>query len=245
MVYTAGGCGNLINVSMTKGTKTAKVLIVEDDVQLAFSVKEWLAGEGHTISMLHDGKDALDWLAAHNCDVIVLDLLLPHVNGTELCRHYRKNGGTAKILVLTSRDHIDDMESLLDSGADDYVTKPFDLKEVSARIRSLMRRSTSSQGSQLIAEDVVLDPMTHRVHRAGREIDLLPQEFALLEFFMRQPERIFSTELIIKTLWRGNASVDTVRTHIKTLRRKLNKPGLKPFIRTVHGVGYSLTGEDE
>ena len=230
---------------MAKGTKTAKVLIVEDEVQLAFSVKEWLSGEGHSVTMVHDGKEALDWLGTHDCDVIVLDLMLPQVNGIEICRQYRKNGGTARILILTARAHIDDMENLLDSGADDYVTKPFDLKEVSARIRALLRRSTSVQGFQLVADDVVLDPMTHKVQRAGREIDLLPQEFALLEFFMRQPERIFSNELLIKTLWRGNASVDTVRTHIKTLRRKLNKPGLKPFIKTVHGVGYSLTGEEE
>lgn len=230
---------------MAKGTKTAKVLIVQDEVQLALSVKEWLAGEGHNVATVNDGKDALHWLSQHDCDVIVLDVILPHVNGIEICRQYRNNGGTARILVLTSRDHIDDMEKLLDSGADDYVTKPFDLKEVSARIRALVRKSTTTQSFQLVAEDVVLDPMTHKVSRAGREIELLPQEFALLEFFMRQPEHIVSNELLIKTLWRGNASVDTVRTHIKTLRRKLNKPGLKPFIKTVHGVGYSLTGEYE
>jgi DNA-binding response OmpR family regulator len=218
----------------------AKILIVEDEKDLAHSVRDWLLLEGHRVDAVQDGNQALEWLRSNEYDVIVLDVLLPGLDGFEVCRRYRRSGGLGRVLMLTAKSGINDKESGLDAGADDYITKPFDLKEVSARVRALMRRSISVVGAQLIAADLIVDLTVRKVSRGDNEIKLLPQEFALLEFMIRQPNRIFSADTLIKRVWNGNSSVDTVRTHIKTLRKKVDLPGLQPLIKTVHGVGYSL-----
>lgn len=218
----------------------AKILVVEDEKDLAHSVRDWLLLEGHKVDAVLDGQQALEWLQFNEYDVVVLDIFLPGLDGFEVCRRYRRSGGLARVLMLTAKSAVSDKESGLDAGADDYITKPFDLKEVSARIRALMRRSISVIGAQLVAADLTVDLTAHRVMRGQQEIKLLPQEFALLEFMIRQPNRIFSADTLIKRVWNGNSSVDTVRTHIKTLRKKVDLPGCEPLIRTVHGVGYSL-----
>ncbi len=142
--------------------------------------------------------------------------------------------------MLSAKDADIDKEEGFDAGADDYVTKPCNLKEVAARIRALMRRSLTVAGAHLVAGDLILEPANHKVTRSGVEIRLLPQEFALLEFLMREPNKVFSAEVLSKRVWRGHSSLDTVRTHIKTLRKKIERKDSLPRIETLHGLGYSL-----
>lgn len=220
----------------------AKILVVEDEKALADSIAEWLAGEGHRLHSIYNGDAALELLKRESdFDIIILDIMLPGLGGLELCRQYRGHGGNARILMVTSRGSVSDKEDGLDSGADDYLTKPFDLKELSARVRALMRRSVSVVGAQLSLADIIMDIEKRQVYRAGNEIKLLPQEFALLEFLMRHPDRIFSPEILIKRVWHGNSTIDTVRTHIKTLRKKVDLPGMPELIKTMHGVGYTVS----
>jgi DNA-binding response OmpR family regulator len=219
----------------------AKILVVEDEADLADSLRDWLILEGHRVEVSNDGKQALEMLSQSEYDVIVLDLMLPGIDGLQVCRQYRTSGGGSRILMLTAKTTVNDKEEGLDCGADDYIGKPYDLKEVSARVRALMRRSISVVGTSLSLGDLVLDPTLHTASRASIPLQLLPQEFALLEFLMRNPNRIFNAESLIRRVWHGNSSVDTVRTHIKTLRKKVDTPDLPPVIKTIHGVGYSLS----
>ncbi len=221
----------------------AKILIVEDESQLAESVRHWLTLEGHQVEIAQDSRFALQALEQRQYDIILLDLMLPGINGLELCRQYRSKGGIARILILSARAHTVDIEAGLDAGADDYLTKPFDLKILLARVRALMRRSVSMIGNQLVLGDLVVDTSTHQVWRGEQEVKLLPQEFALLELLIRQPNKIFSPDQLITSLWNGKASIHNVRTHIKTLRRKIDRPGCKPMLTTLHGVGYTLSLE--
>ncbi len=221
----------------------AKILIVEDEKRLAESIRDWLVLEGHHVEIALDSQLALATLAHRHYDVILLDILLPGVNGLELCRQYRSKGGSARILIVSAKGTTADIERGLDAGADDYITKPFDLKILLARIRALMRRSVSMIGNQLVLGDLVVDLSTHQVFRSGQDIKLLPQEFALLELLIKEPNKIFSPDQLINTLWKGKASIHNLRTHIKTLRRKIDLPGLDPMLITLHGVGYTLSSE--
>jgi len=218
----------------------ARILIVDDEVNLASSIKDWLSIDGHSVDAAHDGTSALEILSKVSYDVLVLDLMLPDIGGIELCRRYRKSGGLARVLILTARDLDIDKEEGFDSGADDYVTKPFNLKEVSARIRALMRRSINIANDHITVGDLVVDRRTHQVSKAGEEIRLLPQEFALLEFLMFEPNKVFSADVLSKRVWRGQSSLETVRTHIKTLRKKIERKNSPPKIETLHGLGYCL-----
>jgi len=222
----------------------AKILIVEDESRLAEAVRDWLTAEGHLVEVALDSRLALQSLDRKQFDVILLDLLLPGLNGLELCRQYRNNGGTARILIVSAKANNVDIEAGLDAGADDYLTKPFDLKILLARIRALMRRSVSMIGNQLVLGDLIVDTSTHQVWRGDQEVKLLPQEFALLELLMKQPNKIFSPDQLIQSLWNGKASIHNVRTHVKTLRRKIDLPGHRPMLTTLHGVGYTLSLEN-
>jgi DNA-binding response OmpR family regulator len=219
----------------------AKVLIIEDERQLAHSLRDWLYMEGHAAHCAYMASEAFDVLRQTEFDLIMLDISLPDLNGLEFCQTYRQNGGAARILIITGRATIEDKEKGLDAGADDYIIKPFDLKEVSARIRALMRRSLSVVGSQIVIGNLVLDLTTQSVTRNDKSIKLLPQEFALLEFLMRNRNRLFSANELIKKLWNGQSSPETVRTHIKTLRKKIDLPGEVPLIQTMRGLGYSVS----
>lgn len=219
-----------------------KVLVVEDDVETATAISDWLVKDGYHVECCYNGTKANERLAVTAFDIIVLDLILPDMDGVDVCLAYRKNGGTARVLVLTGRDTPEEKEFCLDSGADDYITKPANLREFSARIRALMRRTLTMTGRLLEVNDLKLDLDTNKVSRDNTAISLQPQELALLEFFMRHQNRIFNAETLVTRVWRGNSSVETVRTHIKTLRRKIDKPGYPKMIKTVHGVGYLLEG---
>lgn len=225
----------------------AKIVVVEDDKDLVNLIKGILSVERHTIDSVHDGHEALAIIQMHPYDLVILDWMLPGRNGTEICRDYRARGGTAPILMLTAKTAVDDRAEGLDSGADDYLTKPFHPKEFSARVRALLRRPQAIIEKTLKAADIELDPGQIKVFKAGNEIHLLPKEFALLELFLRYPTQVFSAEALLDRVWNtdSSASLDTVRTYIKTLRKKIDANPKDSLIRTVHGVGYSLSSKAE
>jgi DNA-binding response OmpR family regulator len=220
----------------------AKVLFVEDDSDLAGRVEKWLVHEQHTVELVFDGKEAADRMRLYKYDVVVLDWGLPSMSGLEICKEYRAAGGTTPVLMLTGKDQIADKEEGLDSGADDYLTKPFHLKELSARLRALLRRPQATVATILKLGSIELDPKNHRVTNNGEVLDLLPKEFALLEFFMKYPNEVFSPEALMDRVWssESDSSPNTVYTYIKTLRKKISPDAPVSIIKTVHGKGYKV-----
>jgi two-component system OmpR family response regulator len=171
-----------------------------------------------------------------------MDWNLPHMEGIDICKAFRLNGGTTPIIMLTGKREIDDKEAGLDAGADDYLTKPFHMKELGARIRALLRRPAAVVSQDLKARDISLDPVTHRVCKGEKELDILPKEFALLEFLMRHPKQVFSAEALIERVWPtdSEASSGSIRTYVNRLRSKIDSEGQNSLITTVHGIGYRL-----
>lgn len=220
----------------------SKILIVEDEEDLSLQVSDWLANEHHTVEIVADGSSALDRLCVNKYDVIVLDWLLPGVDGVQVCKRYRQMGGRTPILMLTARSSIENKEEGLDAGADDYLSKPFHLKELSARVRALVRRASASAAVVLCAGDIVLDPCARVVTRGGQPLHLERKEFNLLEFLMRNANRTFSAEALLERVWESSsmASPDAIRTYIKALRKKIDAAGKPSYITTVHGVGYKF-----
>jgi len=220
----------------------AKVLVVEDERDLSGPIKDWLTREQHLVELADNGVEAIEKLSVYKFDLIVLDLMIPGLNGIEVCKRFRAQGGSTPILMLTAKSAVEDKERGLDSGADDYLTKPFHLKELSARVRALLRRHTQATGSELKVGNLHLDILSRKVTMDGEEIHLVPREFSLLEFLMRHPNQVFSAEALLDRVWASDtlASPDTIRTYIKILRKKLGGEGKDSLIRTVHGVGYKL-----
>lgn len=218
----------------------AKVLLVEDDRQLSNLIVDWLKGEGHLPEAVAKGTDGLEYLRSFKFDLVILDWDLPGLSGLEVCREFRNSGGKTPILMLTGKTHIDEKAVGLDSGADDYLTKPFHFKELGARLRALLRRPASVQANVLTAGHLVLDPVTRQAQARGKELNLQPKEFALLEFLMRHPSQPFSSESIIERVWSSDteAAPDTVRIQIMRLRNKIDESGKESMIRTLHRVGY-------
>lgn len=221
----------------------AKILVVEDDVDLSCKVNDWLSFEQHLVEVVYDGREAYDRLRVYCYEVVVLDWDLPKMTGLEVCKQYRDQGGHTPILMLTGKDAIAEKEAGLDAGADDYLTKPFHLKELSARIRALLRRPVQSYtGSTIKLGELELDPLSRRVTRNGGEVILQPKEYALLEFFMRHPNEVFSPDALINRVWNSDSDVsaDSIYTYMKMLRRKISPEAPGSIIKTVHGVGYKL-----
>lgn len=218
----------------------AKILVVEDDQHLAGSLEDWLMSEHHTVDVVTTGTDADERLRFYNYDLIVMDWDLPGMSGVDVCKKYRAEGGTTVVIMLTGKDTVADKTQGLDSGADDYLTKPFHPGELSARIRALLRRPREVKQSVLQVGDVTLDPANFKVTRDGKEVMLLPKEFALLEFLMRHPNEVFSTEALMERVWssESEASPDTVRVHITKLRNKMDVDGKPSHIKTLHRMGY-------
>jgi DNA-binding response OmpR family regulator len=227
----------------------AKILIVEDETDLSQLVKNWLGRDHHLVETADDGLEALIRMETNKYDVVILDVMLPSLNGMELCRRYRKGGGSAGIIMLTAKGHVDDKESGLDAGADDYMTKPFQLKELAARVRAVLRRNHGQTMDVIKFRDLEIDTHEFKVTKASKEIHLLPKEFRLLEFLVRHPHQVFSAEEILASVWESDteALLDTVRGHVTRLRKKLDSTGCVSIIATVYGVGYKLgeeMGED-
>lgn len=225
----------------------AKVLIVEDDRQLSALVVDWLTGEKYATEAVYKGTDGLERLKFYKYDVVILDWDLPGLSGVEVCRQFRDEGGTTPILMLTGKKEITDKAEGLDSGADDYLTKPFDVIELSARLRALLRRTNNVTKTVLTAGNLTLDPTSRKVTVCGIEVDLQPKEYSLLEFLLRHPNQPFNAEAIMDRVWTASsdAAPDTVRLHVMRLRNKIDEEGKESIIRTIHRVGYMLVPPKE
>lgn len=223
----------------------AKILLVEDDLGLARMVRDWLTFEHHMVETADNGRDGLDKLKCYEYDIVVLDWELPEMTGIEICKEFRSKGGKTPVLMLTGKGALNDKESGFEAGADDYLTKPFHMKELSLRLKALLRRASTFTADTLQFRDLVLEPANHRVTREGKELALLPKEFSLLEFFMRHPNQVFSAEALLNRVWASETetTVDAVSTCIKRLRKKVDIEGGVSMIKTVHGVGYKLDSE--
>lgn len=224
----------------------AKILVVDDDKELASMVQSWLESEHHVVETIHDGAEALMQLGVTQYDVIVLDWDLPGLPGVEVCKRFRSQRGTTPIIMLTGKKSIEEKESGLDSGADDYLTKPFNVKELTARLRAILRRPQAMVNELLQVGDIVLDSSKYRVTKAGKEIHLVPKDFALLEFFMRHPDQVFSTDAILQRVWHSDSesTSDAIRTSVKRIRQKLDdgSDDSKSIIENIPKVGYRLRG---
>lgn len=223
----------------------SKVLIVEDEADLASQIRQWLTREHYTVEIVENGQSAFDMLRVYQYDVIILDWMLPGLSGVEVLKKFRSQGGATPVLMLTAKSTVEDKEEGLDAGADDYLAKPFHLKELSARVRALIRRASKTHSTVLSMRGITVDPSARKVTRDGQEVRLEPKEFNLLEFLMRNPNQVFNAEALITRVWESDTLVsnDAIRTYIKGIRRKLDKDGEASIISTVHGLGYRLEGE--
>jgi two-component system OmpR family response regulator len=219
-----------------------RLLVVEDDVKLARAVGRGLRGEGYAVDVVGDGDAALLQAAVWEYDAIVLDLMLPARDGFEVCRMLRERGCWAPVLVLTARGEIPDRIRGLDSGADDYLAKPFDFGELLARLRALMRRAPAERPARIEVGDLRVDPATHGASRRGRDIELTAREFAVLEFLARHAGEVVTRARLLEHVWDANfeGSTNVVDQYVGALRRKLEQPFGRPLIHTVRGVGFRL-----
>jgi len=218
------------------------VLIVEDEKKMAELLKKGLEEENHSVTLAHDGRDALEMAQALDYDAIVLDLMLPGIDGFEVARRLRKGGNKTPILVLTARDTVPDVVKGLDIGADDYMTKPFSFEEFLARLRAISRRASAPRPTLLQVGDLVLDPASHEVRRGGEEISLSRTEFRLLEFLMRRAGRVVPRNMIVHAVWDSNEDIEenTLDAFISLLRNKVDRDRKVKLIQTVRGTGYSI-----
>jgi two-component system OmpR family response regulator len=222
-----------------------RVLMVEDEVGLANTVCRGLAVEGFNVDVVHDGVEGL-WLATeHTYDVIVLDIMLPGLNGYQVCERLRTAGVWTPVLMLTAKDGEYDQIDAFDLGADDYLTKPFSFSILVARLRALIRRGAPERPPVLSAGDLSLDPARRRVERAGHELTLTPREFGLLEFLLRHRGDVVSKTAILEGVWDAHYDGDpnVVEVYVSYLRRKIDIPYGRRAIETVWGVGYRLADD--
>jgi DNA-binding response OmpR family regulator len=218
----------------------AKILLVEDDQDIARLVTKSLVDEQHVVEHLSNGAEVLEFLRLQEYDLLILDWNLPGLSGLEICQQFRQEGGQTPILFLTGKGEISEKELGLDAGADDYLTKPFSTRELSARLRALLRRPALTHQTVLQAGDLCLDPNTCQVTKAGKTIELPPKEFALLEFFMRHPGVVFSGDALISRVWPtdSEATALSVRVRITKLRSKIDTIDKPSLIRNVFNRGY-------
>ena len=223
-----------------------RILIVEDELALAQTLRRGLEEERHSVDVVADGRDVLDYAVAARYDVIILDIMLPGLDGFAVCKRLREHGITGHILMLTALGDVDQRVRGLDSGADDYLTKPFAFKELVARLRALARRSRDLQVGPLKVADLTLDEATHEVKRGARRIELSALEFRLLHTLMRHSGQVLTRDNLLNQVWNfdyaGGSNV--VDVYIRYLRHKVEKPGESKLLHTVRGVGYKV-GEVE
>jgi heavy metal response regulator len=219
-----------------------RLLLVEDDANLSGFIAKGLAEERYAVDIAVDGEDGLQLAKSRAYDLIILDVMLPKQNGLSVCRQVRETGQRVPILLLTVRDSVEDKVAGLDSGADDYLAKPFAFAELLARIRALLRRGVVPAPGRLMVADLELDPAAHRVWRRGMEIDLTNKEYAILEYLLRNVGRVLTRTAIIEHVWdiHYDSMTNIVDVHIRALRAKIDR--LFPFslIKTVRGIGYVL-----
>jgi DNA-binding response OmpR family regulator len=227
-------------------TSEVKILIVEDEPRLAASLRKGLRADGYSVEIAGDGEQGL-WMAQNQTfDTIVLDVMLPKLSGYDICRALRAGGDWTPILMLTAKDSEQDIASALDLGADDYLTKPFSLVVLSARIRALTRRGVTERPPVLEVDDLRLDLARRRCERAGREIALTPKEFNILEFLLRRRGQVLTKGEILAHAWdfAYDGDPNIVEVYVSGLRRKIDAPFGRQTLRTVWGVGYEIVAED-
>lgn len=219
-----------------------RILLVEDDSSVSGFIVKGLREERYAVDLATDGETGLAMAEITPYDVVILDVMLPKMNGFDICRRLRAQRHTTPILLLTARDAIEDRVTGLDTGADDYLTKPFAFAELLARIRALLRRGSAQPTPHIIIADLELDPVSHRVWRAGQEIVLTNKEYSLLEYLMRNTGRVLSRTAITEHVWdiHYESVTNIVDVHIKTLRSKMDREFSPQLIHTVRGVGYVL-----
>ncbi|MGI8503967.1 MAG: response regulator transcription factor [Hassallia sp.] len=220
-----------------------RILIIEDDDRIAKPLAEYLRRQHHIVDITTDGLEGWQWSQSGLYELILLDLMLPKLDGITLCQRLRAASSNALILMLTARDTTGDKIIGLDAGADDYLVKPFDLKELAARIRALARRITEIRPAILIHGDLQLDPATQQVTYAGSIISLTPKEYMILEYFLRKPNQVVTRSAILDKLWDFDKSSGegSIKTHITNLRNKLKVSGSsEDLIENIYGVGYRL-----
>jgi two-component system response regulator MprA len=222
-----------------------RILVVDDDRAVRESLRRSLAFNGYTVDLAEDGVEALDAIANERPDAVVLDVMMPRLDGLEVCRQLRSTGDDLPILVLTARDSVSERVSGLDAGADDYLPKPFALEELLARLRALLRRTgpeESAESATMTFMDLTLDQATREVHRGQRPISLTRTEFALLEMLMANPRRVLTRSRILEEVWGFDfpTSGNALEVYVGYLRRKTEAEGEPRLIHTVRGVGYVL-----
>lgn len=222
-----------------------RVLVIEDSARLRQAISAWLKKNGFAVDNAGDGGEGLFLAQTNNYDVIVLDLMLPGIDGLTILRRLREEKNPASVLILTAKDSVNDRVRGLESGADDYLVKPFALEELLARVRALCRRVYKSKETQIVVGDLVIDTVARKVTRAGKEIILQPREYALLEYLARRKGHIVTRGEIEEHIYNGDVDVmsNTVDSAICALRKKLSEANPEPIIHTHRGMGYELSAK--
>jgi heavy metal response regulator len=223
-----------------------RILLVEDEPQIADFIARGLSESGYSVDTARDGEEAVQWPSVADFDVIILDVMLPIVDGLEVCRTLRSQGIRTPILMLTARDAVEDRVLGLDSGADDYLVKPFAFAELLARVRALIRREPVLISNILQVGDLVMDTVTRQVTRSGHDIELTAKEFSLLEYLMRHPNQVLSRTVIAEHIWNydfANAT-NVIDVHVKNLRKKIDEGNETRLIHTVRGAGYRISARE-
>ena len=220
-----------------------RILIIEDEAGVAGFLQQGLTETGYVVNLAHDGLEGLEYAMAYEYDVILLDIMLPKMNGLDVLRELREKRVKTPVLLLTARDGVDDRVHGLDLGADDYLVKPFAFPELLARVRALLRRPPLQTGNLLGMNDLVMDIVQREVRRAGKHIELSPREFSLLELLLRHPDQVLTRTQILEHVWSFDFHSDTnvVDVYIGYLRRKVDRGFDSPLIHTVRGVGFRLS----
>ena len=239
------GASHLVLIGVpTMGTM--RILVVEDEPKMAHLLDRALTEAGHRVEGASTGEDGVALASTATFDAVLLDVMLPDIDGFEVCRRLRRTGVWAPVLMLTARDAVDDRVAGLDAGADDYLAKPFSLDELLARIRAVARRGAGERPTVLAVGDLTLDPATKRVHRAGEEVELSARETALLEVFMRNPDQVLSRDQLLDHVWDSahESRSNVVDVYVRYLREKIDRPFARSSLRTVRGLGYRLSAVD-
>lgn len=222
-----------------------RILIIEDEQRLSNTIKKGLVEEGFAVDQAYDGEEGQYLAESEDYDLIILDVMLPKVDGITLCRELREKNIKTPVLMLTAKTTVEDKVAGLDSGADDYMTKPFSFVELRSRIQALLRRSKQEASPTLSVADLVLDPLKHKVERGGKTILLTPKEFAVLEFLLRHKDEIVTRTMITEHVWDYNfdSMSNIVDVYVTAIRRKVDKGAKIKLIHTLHGVGYRIAQE--
>ena len=225
--------------------RVMRLLLIEDEKKVANFIKKGLEEEHYAVDTAYDGEEGLYLTEVNEYDLVVLDLMIPKIDGLEVLRRIRRNKNNVPVLVLTAKNTVEDIVKGLDAGCDDYLTKPFAFIELLARIRALLRREKSEKEPTLKVADLTLSLVTHKVMRGGKEIELTSKEYALLEYFMRNPEKVLTRTMISEHVWdiHFDSMTNVVDVYVNYLRKKVDKDFELKLIHTIRGIGYTMKAD--